>query len=44
MLLAMACAAIAIVSTVVHYVLKFKELRVLREIRDRLDKGGRRLD
>ena len=37
-LLGAVCAGIAIVSTVVYYVLKFKELRVLREIRDRLDK------
>jgi hypothetical protein len=43
-LFAMVCAGIAIVSTVVHYVLKFKELRVLREIRDRLDDGRRRVD
>lgn len=35
---AMVCAGIAIVSTVVHYVLKFKELKTLREIRDRLPK------
>ena len=33
------CAAFAVVSTIVHYVFKFKELRTLREIRDRLDKS-----
>lgn len=35
-LFAMACAGIAVVSTVVYYVVKFKELRVLRDIRDRM--------
>ena len=29
-------ACIALVSTVVYYVFRYKELRVLREIRDRL--------
>ena len=37
---AMVCAGIAIVSTVVYYVLKFKELKTLREIRDRLPKNS----
>ncbi len=41
-LFAMACAGIAVVSTVVHYVLKFKELRVLRDIRDRMGDSGKR--
>lgn len=30
------CAGVALVSTVVYYVFKWKELKVLREIRDRL--------
>ena len=36
-IIAIACAAIGVASTIVYYVLKFKELRVLREIRDRLE-------
>ena len=35
---AMACAGIGVISTVVYYVFKYKELRVMREIRDRLDR------
>jgi hypothetical protein len=31
-----ACAGIAVVSTVAYYVLKWKELKTLREIRDEL--------
>jgi hypothetical protein len=31
-----ACAGIAVVSTVFYFVLKWKELKVLREIRDKL--------
>ncbi len=34
----MVCAGLAVVSTVVYHVLRFKQLRVLREIRDRLGK------
>ena len=41
-LFAMACAGIGIVSTVLYYVVKFKELRVLRDIRDRMDDSARR--
>lgn len=41
-LFAMTCAGIGIVSTAVYYVLKFKELRVLREIRDRMDASDKR--
>jgi len=41
-LFAVACAAIGIVSTVLHYVVKFKELRVLRDTRDRLNNSGKR--
>jgi hypothetical protein len=36
---AMVCAAIAIVSTVFHYVFKWKELKTLREIRDEVAKN-----
>jgi hypothetical protein len=32
----MVCAGIGIVSTVAYYVFKAKELRALREIRDRM--------
>ena len=32
------CAGFAMVSTVVYYVFKYKELRTLRDIKDRLDK------
>jgi hypothetical protein len=35
---AMVCAGIAIVSSVLYHVVRIKELRVLREIRDRLEK------
>ena len=34
----MICASIGIVSTVLYYVLKFRELKLLREIRDRMPK------
>lgn len=39
-LFAMVCAGIAIVSTVVYHVMKYKELKTLREIRDRLPKNS----
>lgn len=32
-----ACAVLAVISTVVHFTLRAKELRTLREIRNRLD-------
>ena len=38
-LIAVICAGVAVVSTVAYYVFKYKELRTLREIRDRLPKG-----
>jgi hypothetical protein len=34
----MVCAGLGIVSTVLYHVVRLKELRVLREIRDRLEK------
>jgi hypothetical protein len=37
-IIAVACAGLGAVSTVVYYIFKAKELRVLREIRDRLPK------
>lgn len=37
-LIPVVCAAIAVASTVVYYVFKWKELKVLREIRDNLTK------
>jgi hypothetical protein len=37
-IIGMVCAGIAVVSTVFYHVLRYKELRVLREIRDRLGK------
>ena len=37
-LVAIGFACVGLASTVVYYVFKFKELRVLREIRDRLSK------
>lgn len=37
-IIAIACAALGAISTVVYYIFKAKELRVLREIRDRLPK------
>jgi hypothetical protein len=33
---AMVCAGIGVVSTVAYYVFKWKELKTLREIRDKL--------
>ena len=38
-LVGLAFASIALVSTVFYYVIRLKELRVLREIRDRLPPG-----
>ena len=38
-LIAMICAGLAVVSTVIYHVVRIKELRVLREIRDRLGKS-----
>jgi acyl-coenzyme A synthetase/AMP-(fatty) acid ligase len=37
-LIAVGCAVLGAISTVVYYIFKAKELRVLREIRDRLPK------
>jgi hypothetical protein len=33
--IAMVCAGLGAASTVLHFILKFRELRLLREIRDR---------
>ena len=40
-IIAVACAGLGVISTVVYYIFKAKELRVLREIRDRLPKQDR---
>lgn len=40
--LAVGAAAIGVVSTVLFYVFKWKEIRLLRDIRDRLDHDGDR--
>jgi hypothetical protein len=36
--IAVVCAGIGLVSTIVYYVFKARELRLLREIRDKLPK------
>ena len=36
--IAVVCAGIGVVSTVAYYVFKWKELKTLREIRDKLDR------
>jgi hypothetical protein len=36
-IVAMACAGFAVVATVVGWVMKYREIKTLREIRDRLD-------
>ena len=37
-IIAIVCAGIGLVSTIAYYVFKAKEIRVLRDIRDRLPK------
>jgi hypothetical protein len=39
-LIAVVFAGISVVSTVVYYIFRYKELKTLREIRDRLGRPG----